>query len=228
MAGASGMRADPHPQAPAYLQIAQRIREDILSGVWPMGTRLPINQIVEQYGVTAMPVRDALNQLLGEGLVTNEAHKGFAIPDVDDAFISNFFELRRAIESMLAGRAATRIDDVTLDHVEDIAERFVVSARAGDVVEALRLNRLFHRTINQSAGNPMALEILEGRSALIFALRRKHGYSAEKIDNVATEHATILRALRARDAEWAEAAARAHCLSARTDSLRALRSRTPE
>lgn len=217
------LKHDPVHATPAYLLIAQRIREDILSGVWAMGSRLPINQIVEQYGVTAMPVRDALNQLLGEGLVTNEAHKGFAIPEVDQVFISNYFELRRAIESMLTGRAASRIDDATLDLVEDAAAQFVHHARAGEVVEALRLNRHFHRMINQSAGNPMALEILEGRSSLIFALRRKHGYSAEKIANVEAEHATILRALRARDPEWAEAAARAHCLSARAASLSALK-----
>jgi DNA-binding GntR family transcriptional regulator len=212
---------------PAYLQIARRLREDILSGVWPMGTRLPIAQIVETYGVTAMPVRDALNQLLGEGLVTSEAHKGFAIPQVDAAWIDNFFELRRAIESVLAARAATRIEPEALDRLDDVADRFVAAARGGDVVEALRLNRLFHRTINEAADNPMALEILEGRSALIYALRRRHGYDAAKVDAVAGEHAAILRSLRARDPEWAEAAARAHCLSARADSLRALRAAQP-
>lgn len=228
MAPSTRANSDTEHAKPAYLQVAQRIREDILSGVWAMGSRLPISQIVEQYGVTAMPVRDALNQLLGEGLVTNEAHKGFAIPNVNDTFISDYFDLRRAIESMLTGRAATRIDELTLDKVEETAERFVHSARAGDVVEALRLNRLFHRTINLAAGNPMALEILEGRSALIFALRRKHGYSSEKIASVEAEHAAIIRALRAHDTEWAETAARAHCLSAREASLNALKAIKPE
>ncbi|MDH4442468.1 MAG: GntR family transcriptional regulator [Rhizobium sp.] len=228
MTDASLLKIDADNSIPAYLVIAQRIREDILSGVWPMGARLPINQIVEQYGVSAMPVRDALNQLLGEGLVTNVAHKGFAIPVVDSAYIGDFFELRRAIESLLTGRAATRIEDTTLDFVEETAGQFVHRARAGDVAEALRLNRLFHRTINQSAGNPMALEILEGRSALIYALRRKHGYTADKITDVENEHAAIVRALRARDPEWAEAAARAHCHSARASSLRAFKQKTPD
>jgi DNA-binding GntR family transcriptional regulator len=212
----------PLHAVPAYLQIARRLREDILSGVWPMGTRLPIAQIVESYGVTAMPVRDALNQLLGEGLVTSEAHKGFAIPQVDAEWIANFFELRRAVESMLTARAATRITPEALDGLDAVADRFVAAAQAGEVVEALRLNRLFHRTINEAADNPMAIEILEGRSALIYALRRRHGYDAAKVEAVAAEHGAILRALKARDPEWAEAAARAHCLSARADSLRAL------
>jgi len=114
--------------------------------------------------------------------------------------------------------------DIPPDRLGAAAERLeLVTARAGEVVEALRLNRLFHRTIADAAENPMAVEILEGRSALIYALRRRHGYDAAKVDNVAAEHGAILRALRARDPEWAESAARAHCLSARADSLRALR-----
>ena len=200
-------------ESPAYVRVADRLREDILSGTWAMGKHVPMSHLTSRYGVSGMPIRDALNQLVGEGLVQIQANKGFVISDVDEQFLHNIYDIRSVVIPMLAAKAAKRIDNSTLEEVEELGRQFAEAARSGRTADALKLNRIFHRTIYKAAENPMALEILQGRVSLIFALRLKQGYRDERVETIIAEHDAIISALHARDPEWCESATRVHVLS---------------
>ena len=69
--------------------IGQRIREDIVSGVLGFGERITIDALATRYQVSHMPVREALRELQGEGLVVSEPNRGARVRAIDVNFIDN-------------------------------------------------------------------------------------------------------------------------------------------
>ena len=75
----------------------------------PFGSRLTLEQLASRYSAGHMPIREALRQLQGEGLVVLTPNRGARVRAVDIEFVRNIFDLRMAIAPMLARRAAERI-----------------------------------------------------------------------------------------------------------------------
>ena len=89
-------------------KIAQRIRTDIVAGVLPFGSRLTIDQLASRYETSHMPVREALRELVGEGIVVAEPNRGARVRTIDESFVSELMNVRAGIEGHLARRAAER------------------------------------------------------------------------------------------------------------------------
>src|SRR6185369_13654990 len=79
-------------------QITARIREKILTGVYPPGSALLQDSIAAEFGVSKIPVREALVQLRSEGLVDIFAHRGFQVRAISASEMLEVFRLRLAIE----------------------------------------------------------------------------------------------------------------------------------
>ena len=110
--------------------IQQRMREDIVSGQLPFGARVTIDELATRYSVSHMPIREALRELHGEGLVTMEPNRGARIRSIDHDFVANLFEIRGAIEALLSSRAAqrcTKDDLLQLEAIQRDLERHVMS-----------------------------------------------------------------------------------------------------
>ena len=88
--------------------VQQRLRNDIVSGAFPFGSRLVMEDLASRYGVSHMPIREALRVLHGEGLVVIEPNRGAHVRPIYAGFIEDLFDMRAAIETMLARRAAER------------------------------------------------------------------------------------------------------------------------
>ncbi len=86
----------PAINTPTYLRLRQQIRSDIVAGVWPLGSHVTLAQLSQHYEVSAAPVREALLQLQGEGVVDMRMHRGAVIPQVDERYIDNIYKLRGA------------------------------------------------------------------------------------------------------------------------------------
>src|SRR5262245_26037780 len=106
----------------ASIEICDRIRDDIVAGALAFGSRLTLEQLATRYATGHMPIREALRQLQGEGLVVQTPNRGARVRAVDVEFVRNIFDLRIAIESMLARRAAERIEP------KDVAALEIVQA----------------------------------------------------------------------------------------------------
>src|SRR5690349_13342936 len=91
--------------------VAERLREMILSGELPGGTRVRQMDIAERFGVSSTPVREAFTALAREGLVRQDTHKGVVVqqPSIED--VRENYEIRMALESLAVERAATRISE---------------------------------------------------------------------------------------------------------------------
>jgi DNA-binding GntR family transcriptional regulator len=203
----------------ASIAICDRIRDDIVAGALPFGSRLKLDLLSARYSVGHMPIREALRQLQGEGLVVLEPNRGARVRAVDIEFVRNIFDLRIAIEAMLARRAAERIESGQIAKLEAIQETFEARARARDFATLLRINRDFHNVINEAARNPEAAAVLDRHWRLIAALWILHGYGEDRSAGVASDHRQIIGALAAHDADVAACLAMAHAAKAKQELI---------
>src|SRR5690349_17647746 len=126
-------------------EICDRIRDDIVAGTLPFGSRLKLDGLAARYATGQMPVREALRQLQGEGLVVQLPNCSARVRAVDVDFVRNIFDLRIAIESMLARRAAERIEAKDVAALEAVQDGFEACIAARDFAGALAAHRECHR-----------------------------------------------------------------------------------
>jgi DNA-binding GntR family transcriptional regulator len=208
---------------PTYMRLRDQIRSDIVAGVWPLGTHVTLVQLSSHYGVSAAPVREALLQLQGEGVVDMRMHRGAVIPHVDARYIENIYQLRGALQGMLAREAARRATPVDVQALQALCERHEAAAADNDVAACVQANRELHHSIDRLADNAPALEVLDARASLVDAFRRVHGYGGSRLDTVMAQHRKLVRAIARGDADKAAQAAVEHTDSARKDLLALLR-----
>lgn len=204
---------------PTYARICQRIRTDIMAGVFPPGHRLKIAELTRMYGVSQMPVREALQQLQGEWLVTISPNRGASVRQMDASFVGDLYDIRGQIEGMLTGLCAERASAEYLDRLSALVAAAEQCAVNGDCPGYLRINQEFHQLIYSVAGNVVGIELLGSHFGLLQSLRHLHGFSESRLASVITEHAQIMDALRRRDRALAVEAAVRHCQSAKVDLL---------
>ena len=205
--------------APAYARLREAIRSDVVAGVWKLGQHMTLAELTRHYGVGANPVREALHQLQGEGVVEMRLNRGAIVRQVDADFVKNVYNVRGAIESMLAAEAARRAKPADLARIESFVEAYEATVTTGEIDKIVPANRRLHQTINRIADNRLALEIIDGRSTLIDALRRNLGNRPGRLDDIITEHREILAAIASGDVDRASRAAQLHTNRARDHML---------
>lgn len=199
------------------VEIAARLRDDIIGGVFAFGSRLTLSHLEDLYRSGQMPIREALRQLQGEGLVELSPNRGARVRDVDIDFVRNLFDVRVAIEAMLTRRAAERIRKSDIAELEEAASAYERAAAARGVAPVLAANRAFHGIINRVAGNGEATEILKRNEQLVMALWLRHGYELDRSSSAAADHRQIIAALKAGDSDTAACVAMAHAAKAKLD-----------
>ncbi len=135
-------------------QLAEEIRQAILSGVFPLGSQLNEMELAEKFGVSRGPVREALQRLIQEALLVSEPHRGVFVPELNDRDLSDIFFVREAIE----GSAIRRVmRSEALPEVGLTLKRLVVrmdeAARAEDWPLVADLDMEFHRELVNAAGS---------------------------------------------------------------------------
>ncbi len=208
------------------LDIGLRIRDDIVAGDLHFGARITIDALATRYGVSHMPVREALRELQGEGLVVIEPNRGARVRTIDARFVENLFEIRTALEVMMVRRAAQRAtpaDIAELRAIEDVLEQHIDS---GDHAAVVAENRRFHQTINRIADNVDALPIVDRHWMLLAALWRNFGYGAARFAGVANDHRHLIAALEAHDQEAASMIMGAHATKAKLELLARIAAQT--
>jgi len=210
---------------PAYARVCQRLRQDILAGVFPWGGRLKIAELVGRYGVSQMPIREALQKLQGEGLVTIQPNCGACVRKIDEKFIADIYDLRGAIDAMLIRRAAARLTETDRRALEIILDTHQQAERRGEFAASLEYNKQFHRVIYRVADNPDATEVIERYWDLIDALRRQYEFSPGFMSGVVAGHREQLEAISRRDADTAVRLAGESCERSRNDLIEQMRLR---
>jgi DNA-binding GntR family transcriptional regulator len=215
--------AKPDGSGPAYAWVCQQLRQDILAGVFPWGGRLKIVELVHRYGVSQMPIRESLQKLQGEGLITIQPNCGASVRRVDEKFIADIYDLRGAIDVLLIRRAVAHASEDDLRAMEIILQTHEQAERRGEFAASLEYNKQFHRVIYRMADNPDATEAIERYWDLIDALRRKHGFSPGFMSRVIAGHRSVLEAIARRDADCAVRLSMESCERSKNDLIERMR-----
>ncbi|MEN8652602.1 GntR family transcriptional regulator [Streptomyces sp. 21So2-11] len=191
-------------------QVAHALRAALIAGELRPGMIYSAPALAAEFGVSATPVREAMLDLVREGLVEAVRNKGFRITELTEQDLDDFTELRAMIEVPTVGRIARLARTEQLEVLRPIALEIVEAARNHDILGYLEADRRFHLGLLALAGNRRLVEEvgnLRKRSRL-FGLNRLA--ETGQLTASAEEHIELLDLLVAGDAEGAEACMLAH------------------
>ncbi|MFI5955574.1 GntR family transcriptional regulator [Cryptosporangium sp. NPDC051539] len=142
-----------------------RLREAIVDGQYPAGSRLTEVELAEALGMSRTPVREALRRLAGDGLV-RASDRGVIVDLMDDAEARHARAVRAALDVLVTELAARRqkageISPAALRAAEEAAADAEAAHVRGDADEAYQHDQRLHRQIAEMAGNPVALQMLD-------------------------------------------------------------------
>jgi DNA-binding GntR family transcriptional regulator len=201
---------DPRLDGPRTISgaVAARLRQEIVAGELPAGSRLRQVEIARRLGVSTTPVREALAALQREGLVQLHPQRGAVVflPSVHD--LREHYEIRIALEELAVGKAAERFRPEWAEPLEAVLQEM----RSGPPAERyLALNQRFHSELYARSGRERLVEMIAGlrdaASAYLNIFRATRDFPAEQLDS---EHHEILQACVANDPARASAATRVH------------------
>ncbi|WP_061929997.1 GntR family transcriptional regulator [Aureimonas sp. AU22] len=201
---------------PTYLRVKRAIIADLADGGFVPGTHLTIETLTSRYKVSHMPIREALRQLEGEGILISIAHRGFRIEAITEGYIRNIYDIRVGIESMLARRAVELASKDDIENIRAMHEDLNVLIRSAKPMVASRENIAFHERIYSIADNPEAETILEGRTRVVRTVADSlGGYHPDIVEDVIREHEAMVAAFERRDPAAAGQAVFDHVTAAR-------------
>ena len=199
------------------------LRKAILRGEYAFGSRLKIDAIARRYGVSHMPVRKAILQLVGDRLVTTERNRGASVRSIDLESVRKIYDVVIPLESLLARRAAEHTTETAQQQLLQMEQRFERAAKARDPEGVAETNRKFHEFIATLADNPEAAGIVNRYQELLRSFRRAYGFDAARLPGVVADHRALIAAFGTGDADGAAAIAAGHAAKARIDLIGAIR-----
>ncbi|UFQ18504.1 MULTISPECIES: GntR family transcriptional regulator [Streptomyces] len=188
--------------------VCTAIRDDIVAGVYERGGRLTEELLARRYGVSRVPVREALRTLEAEGFVVTRRHAGACVAEPTEQEAADLLELRTVLEPLAAARAAHRRTEAHLKVLRGLVRLGQERVRRGQGEDLRSLGGWFHETLAQASGSP-------GLITLLTQLRHKLAwmYVVEPPAAPAvswSEHAAIVDAVARGDAERARTLTAGH------------------
>ncbi len=190
------------------------LRERLLRGDLPIGRRLVEQQLAAEFSTSRTPVREALRRLEGDGHIIREPGGGVSPSPPSVKSMRELYEVRVAIEELVARRAATSGDRGLIEAIDQewrglqaAGENNRSLPRGPDFVHA---DEAFHRALAHASGNDVAETMLGDLNDRIRILRIHDFTSEDRIASTITEHLEILGSILARDPDASAAFMRAH------------------
>ena len=204
----------PQPMTPSIRHrttqaaVADMLRSQILQGEIAPGTRLLQSEIAERFETSTTPVREALRQLVAEGLLDGDAHRGVTVHETSMRELGHIYEVRLALEPLAMAATVAGITDEDIAVAEELVDQMDAEE---DPARWIELNGAFHSLLANSADRPLLASIvhnLRNLSSLYIAGSLKEQLDRRERGN--REHRQLVESLRARDVDGAVAAEHAH------------------
>lgn len=175
--------------------VYESIRDAIVAGRYEAQEKLVQEQVAADLGVSRTPVRDALNRLAHEGIVTWRPGSGYHVNDLTDHDITEVFEVRRNLEVLALEKACGRLSRVQISRVNTVIEE-MAEADPTDAIAQFELNRRFHQAMVEPAGNQLLLAMLDQLwdHPVSRRITRSYIHDAENVGRMIEEHRQILQA----------------------------------
>lgn len=142
-------------------QVYDILANDVFSGRRPAGARLPIRNIAEEVGTSVMPVREAIRQLVENGLAVSHPHRGARVKTFTHSELIQIYDLRTLLEVEAARQGAPAVTASDLEKMRAACERMYRAIVGVQVDEALDQDEALLRRLYQAGGNAVLLETIE-------------------------------------------------------------------
>lgn len=175
--------------------VYESIRDGIVDGRYTADEQLIQELLATELGVSRTPVRDALNRLAHEGLVTWLPGSGYLVNDLTNQDITEVLEVRRNLEVLALEKACGRLSRVQASRVNTIIEE-MAAADPTDAIAQFDLNRRFHQAMIEPAGNQLLLMMLDQLwdHPVSRRITRSYIHDADNVAQMIEEHRQILQA----------------------------------
>lgn len=182
-----------------FSQVHRYLRDKILRGEYPQGTRLIETDIAGELNVSRTPVREALVLLQGQDLVSTIESGGFVVADPRQQ-LSEILDIRVALETHAIAKAVQRFDEGDIARLEGICAD-MEALRVDEFAARADLNRQFHETLVGAAHNRRLAKMVVSYQDYFNVIQPL--FDSEAIHKTQAEHRAITDALRRRDSATA-------------------------
>ncbi len=191
-------------------EVAAKLRERIFDGVLAPGCFIDELQLCGEWAISRTPLREALKVLAAEGLVRHEPRRGCFVNQITERDLDEIFPVIALLEGRCAFEAASNATDADLVALEKLHDRLKRCAKARRINDYYQANFAIHEAIITLADNHWLAQVIGDLRKIVKLARLQQLHAPGRLDQSLSEHMAVFAALKARDAEGAEAAMRTH------------------
>lgn len=140
-----------------YVRLCTLLRE----GAFTPGQPVPVSKVAKAFGVSAMPVREALTRLLAIGVLANVSGRSVGVPALGYEELTDLRNVRVEVESLAVRWAVKNRDAAFLSDLRRLLEQLDSTAQSGDVPSYIKTNYEFHLRLYQQSRSPVLIEVID-------------------------------------------------------------------
>jgi DNA-binding GntR family transcriptional regulator len=195
--------------------VYETLRKEILSGKLSAGQQLSVPELARQLSVSRSPVREAVLQLVADGLAVENPRKGVAVKTIEIDDLLEIHEVREPVEGLSARLCAERIDPGGFGVLREILDRQRVCVEQSDGRGYFETNLAFHEALARFTRNNRLQEVVRSLGDQMRIGLRHVASDVHQQRRGILEHAQILKAIERHDSERAESLMRTHIAKTR-------------
>jgi DNA-binding GntR family transcriptional regulator len=196
-------------------EAAETLREKIFAGELAPGSFIDEIALCESLQISRTPLREALKVLTAEGLVRHEPRRGSFVNQVTEQDLDEIFPVIALLEGRCAFEAARNARDSELEALEALHERLQKHAKAKRINDYYATNLAIHEAIIALANNRWLAGVIGDLRKIAKLSRLQQLHAPGRLEQSLSEHLAVFAALKARDADGADAAMRTHIIRQR-------------
>lgn len=199
-------------------EVGRALRAALVSGEMQPDEVYSAPMLAAKFGVSPTPVREAMLDLVNEGLVTTAPNKGFRVRGLSDRELDELTEIRRYLEVPATVKVIGRATPDDLERLSGLAQGVISAARDGDLIAFVEFDRQFHLELLTIGGNSELVSLVDNlrSKARLFGIARLAA-NGRLVTN-AREHIKILEYIEAGDSEGLRALMEHHIDHVRGDN----------
>ncbi|CAH0146783.1 GntR family transcriptional regulator [Microbacterium sp. Bi121] len=195
---------------PDNSDVRSQLREAILRGAYAPRQRLIEADLAEEYGASRFTLRNALIQLASEGLVELQPNRGARVREITVDEAIEITEIRQAVESLVAARAAEKVSDEQIVFLRQVGDDMRAAVDRNDFMRYSELNSTLHSTLRDIANHSASTRVLEQLHGQMVRHQFRLFLVPGRPSLSLPEHLAIIDGVCARDPEAASAAMGIH------------------
>lgn len=187
---------------PLGVRVYEEVRDRIIDGRYPESASLIQEQIAAELGISRTPLRDALNRLVHEGLVTWYPGNGYVVNTTSRQDFVNIYQIRHALEVSAARLACGNHTEADLKRLHACIDE-MRATDASDLDQQFELNREFHSLLIKPCANQMLLTLIDQQWShpINRRITRDYAQDNQHVALMIDEHTALVEAAAARDEE---------------------------